>query len=151
MFNDTFGKMSPWGLIRAENQKDLQIKFHEYVKGMHTVDCCLQMYKKRDVEGNLLMGSEFSLAECMAAPILLRAVATLKGIRGVDIQKLAKDLDLSHLAAWMDAVLSWPSVTKTTPPLDFAEDMKKVHPEWIKCEEKLEFTVSGGQIVFSNL
>lgn len=148
MFNESFSKMSPFGLVTGASQEDLQKKLCEYVKGMRIVDRCLQLYKKKDVEGNLLMGSNFSQAECMAAPILVRSAAWLKDIRGVDIQTLAKSLGLAHLDRWMETVLSQPSVKKTTPPINLAENIKNVHPDWIKCDDKIVFQVCDGELVF---
>lgn len=148
MFNESFGKMGPFGLVSGESIEVLQKKLVEFAKGMQIVDRCLQLYKKRDADGDLLLGADFSQAECMAAPILVRGIAWLKGIRGLDVQKLSDDLGLVHLSRWMAAVLSRPSVIKTTPTGDLAQSIKQVHPEWFKCEDKLVYTVSNGQIVF---
>lgn len=147
MFNDSFGKMSPFGLIMGATPEALQKKLQEMASGMRIVDRCLQQYKKRNATGDFLMGSDFSQAECMAAPILVRAVAWLKGIRNVDLIQLAQDLGLAHLSAWMSAVLSRPSVKETTPDVDLAEDIKKVHPDWITCEDKLTYKVVDGRLV----
>lgn len=147
MFNESFNKMQPWGLLKAENQKELQEELGEYVKGMRIVDRCLQLYKKRDAAGDLLMGTNWSQAECMAAPILVRSAAWLKDIRGVELIKLAKDLGLQLLAKWMETVLSRASVAKTIPPVDLSENIIKVHPEWIKCMDKINFTVTAGEVV----
>lgn len=148
MFNESFGKMSPFGLIMGDSLEALQKKLQEMAKGMQIVDRCLQQYKKRNASGDFVMGLEFSQAECMAAPILVRAVDWLKGIRGVDMVQLAEDLALPYLVAWMRAVLSRPSVKETTPDVDLSENIKKVHPDWIKCEDKLTYKVVDGTLVF---
>jgi len=148
MFLEHFGKMSPFALVMGNSQEVLRQRLQDFVKGMKVVERCMQLYKKKDAEGDFLLGADFSYAECMAAPILVRGESWLKAHHGVDVRKLAVDLGLTHLSKWMEAVLARPSVTQTNPGGDIAADVKIVHPEWFTCEDKLEFTVSNGEIVF---
>lgn len=61
-----------------------------------------------------LLGSSFSLAECVAAPCVERMLAMLPYWRGFDVLDLCRQRSLTRTAAWMKAVAARPSVMATT-------------------------------------
>lgn len=145
MFAETFSRMMPWPLIRGDSKDALIAALKDYAKGMSVVERSLELYGKDG--GDFLLGADFSVAECMTAPFVVRSIGWLKEIRGVDVVKLCEDLGHARLTRWMKAVLSRPSVLQTSKTFDPA-GLKKVHPDWIKCDATLEFSISDGELVF---
>jgi len=145
MFSEAFSSMMPMKLIFGKSVEDLQGSLRAYVEGMRMADRCLQLYGLEG--GPFVLGADFSQAECMAAPFVMRADVHLQEFRGVDPKKLAVDLGCHRLHTWFCAVLNHPSVVKTSEGFD-PQGIKKVHPEWFSCDAHLTYKVVDGEVVF---
>ena len=79
------------------------------IEGLVATNAFLKHYNSSP----FLFGEKFTLAECNAAPFVLRMVTILPALTDVDPLKLCDDLELSNLKAWIDAVVQRPSVQST--------------------------------------
>jgi glutathione S-transferase len=97
--------------------------------GMVTANSCLIKHggasKPASSDGAFFLGADFSLAECMTAPFVVRGVVMLKELRGVDVIADALTMKLDRLADWMEAVASRDSVVNTSPN---ADDLASIPP-----------------------
>lgn len=148
MFNDAFGSMGWFKLIMGKNEDALRTALVDLARGMRKVERVLNIYGKPG--GDFLLGPDYSLAECMAAPLLIRGERYLRAFRDVDMKELAVELDLPRLGRWISAVLERPSTTSTSvDEVTMVSNVKEKHPAWFTCDAKLRYRVSGGVIDFS--
>ena len=61
-----------------------------------------------------MLGRQFSLAECVAAPWVERMLVMLPYWRSVNLVELCRQQSLTRTASWLQAVASRPSVLSTT-------------------------------------
>jgi len=61
-----------------------------------------------------LLGSQFSLAECVAAPWAERMILMLPYWRGLSVLDLCQQSGCPRTAAWLEAVAARPSVAATS-------------------------------------
>mmetsp|Transcript_17488 Transcript_17488/g.38102 ORF Transcript_17488/g.38102 Transcript_17488/m.38102 type:complete len:122 (-) Transcript_17488:364-729(-) len=77
--------------------------------------------------GGFFLGEDLSMAEVLTAPFILRRMATLPAIAGLDLREHCQKEGLSRLLQWMDAVAARPSLVDTTPPQeDLVESVRRM-------------------------
>mmetsp|Transcript_2646 Transcript_2646/g.3478 ORF Transcript_2646/g.3478 Transcript_2646/m.3478 type:complete len:193 (+) Transcript_2646:324-902(+) len=116
LFTEVCGSccFSYFSLLRAKDDK-LREEVKAFREGLEGVNAFLTRFGIDN--GPFLFGDRFSLAECHAAPFVVRACAILPAFTGgdchVDPLEICDELGLVRLRQWMEAVLSRPSVIAT--------------------------------------
>lgn len=110
------------GLMMCSDEASAAAAYDKLCAGMVAANACLLKHGS-SAEGSFLLGKDFSLAECLSAPFVIRARTALKVHRGVDIQADAQAMRLERLAQWLDAVAARPSVASTTPSPDYLSEV----------------------------
>lgn len=128
---------SYFAILRAEG--DAQKEAVEALKdGLASVDTFLKHYES----GPFLLGNQFSLAECNAAPFVQRMCTLLPAFTGgendADPMKICDELGLDNLKAWMEAVLKRQSVIETGVPEESLIDRTKEMLERFAAQAKEE-------------
>lgn len=109
LFMDTTGNAGFLGVLFASDEEVAE-KIEELAPRLKLVDACLE--KHGEPGGPFFLGSRFSMADLLVAPMVVRWVV-VGSMRGFDGLKLAQDLGLSRLALWAKAVSEHPSVLAT--------------------------------------
>ena len=114
LFTELFGgsAFSYFPLLRAKGDK-LEAAKQTFKDGLVGANAFLKHHKSAP----FLLGDQFSLAECNAAPFVQRACIILPAFtgptNGVNPIDICDDLGLDHLKKWMEAVMARPSVIAT--------------------------------------
>eukprot|EP00929_Paragymnodinium_shiwhaense_P100937 TRINITY_DN63641_c0_g1_i1.p1 TRINITY_DN63641_c0_g1~~TRINITY_DN63641_c0_g1_i1.p1 ORF type:complete len:153 (-),score=17.80 TRINITY_DN63641_c0_g1_i1:229-687(-) len=147
MFNDAFPSMGWFKLIMGKDLSALKSAMLDLTAGMRKVERVLDLYG--DSRGPFLLGESFSVAECLAAPLLIRGERYLRVFRGIDMMQLARQLGLPRLHEWMEAVLDRPSLLSTSvDEQTMVTNVRKQHPEWFNCDDKVTYRVTDGEVIF---
>lgn len=114
-----------FSVLRASNAQERIAAVEALQQNLVRVDAFLRYYSSSG--GPFLFGQQFSLAECNAAPFVYRMCIILPAFTGrkdghddddqsmvVDPIQMCHDLDLACLKRWMQAVMTRPSVVKTS-------------------------------------
>jgi len=124
LFTELCGSSFSYFSLLSAKDDDLRQAVKSFQEGLASVDAFLK--ELGDDDGPFLFGNRFSLAECNAAPFVLRACTILPEFTGDDCPvnplDMCDELGLVRLKQWMEAVLSRPSVIATGIP---KEDMIK--------------------------
>ena len=106
MFLDNWGSVTDtyYTVLTATSQQEVEKRMVSYVESLGVIDNLL----KQRPGGNYLLGSNFSYAECIAAPWIQRFYVTLPYFRGIVFQEeVLRNFDC--LSDWMGAVCNRPS------------------------------------------
>lgn len=105
-------KFSFFPLLLAQESAEFESEFETFKEGLVNVNSFLA--RKSLPGGPFLFGEQFSLAECISAPFLIRCCAILPSMENsVDPLKLCDELGLIRLKQWIEAVIARPSVVAT--------------------------------------
>lgn len=103
----------------AEGVEKQEAAREELVRGLTALDAFLVRAGTSDVSGDTeagyFLGSQFSMAEVITGPFLLRRMATLPAIGDFDLKAECKKHKLARLEQWMSAVAARPSLASTIP------------------------------------
>lgn len=102
-----------YSILSAGNEKSVERSFGRFVDLLATLDSLLQ-----DESGPFLVGSSFSVAECIAAPWVQRFFVTLPNFRDIDFGRVLYENGFDRTASWMEAVRERPSVIESKCPDD---------------------------------
>ena len=123
LFTELCGStFSYFPLLSAKEDKDFDAALQSFQEGLVNANAFLA----QSSEGPFCLGGQFSMAECTMAPFVQRCCAILPAFTGnkeegrpsVDPLALCDELELTHIKAWMEAVLERPSVVATGVPSD---------------------------------
>ena len=90
-------------------------RYEGIIKGLKTVDNSLRMHGEKDEGAGYLLGDNYSLAEAMTAPFVVRMLANFPEWRGVDLLEHCEVMGLDRLKKWFQAVSMRESTIQTTP------------------------------------
>ena len=103
-------------IMAAPTPETIEKLYKSLVKGMKTLDNTLNQHG--DSSGDYFLGEQFSLAEAMTAPFVVRMLANLPHHRGLGLLEICDKMELPRLKSWLLAVQARPSLVKTTPARD---------------------------------
>lgn len=109
LFMDTSGNAGFLGVLFCSTG-ELAEQIEELAPRLKLVEACLE--KHGDSGGPFFLGPNFSMADLLVAPMIVRWVL-IGRMRGFDGLQLAQDLGLGRLASWAKAVSEHPSVSST--------------------------------------
>lgn len=90
--------------------------FTKLVRGIQTIDRTLKIHgEQADDTGPFLLGNQYTLAETLTAPFVVRMIPIFKHHRGVDVLGLCDRMGASSLRRWMEAVCERPSTQQSLP------------------------------------
>ena len=100
-----------YDVLRATSEKDVERHRHSYIQSLEAINNLLQQRS----DGDYLLGSNFSYAECISAPWIQRFYVTLPYFRGIDFQEeILNNLDC--LSIWMGEICNRPSCIDSICP-----------------------------------
>lgn len=88
--------------------------YEKLLGGLQSLENALNTYGKED-GGSYLFGEEYTLAEALTAPFVIRMVANFPHHRGVDVLECCERAGFHRTARWMQAVLERPSSVASSP------------------------------------
>lgn len=105
-------------ILRAEEGSDEEAAAVDALReGMRSMERFLAATQGAEAGGPFLHGQHFSLAEICTAPMALRFMAVLPGLRpSLDPTRMLEEDGLHRLRAWLEAVCLRPSCVATAPP-----------------------------------
>lgn len=103
-----------FSFLGAKSEAALAKGYAKLLGGLQSVENCLNLYGNEE-GGSFLFGGNYTLAEALTAPFVIRQVANFPVHRGVDVIESAERAGFDRCARWMKAVLERPSSVNTTP------------------------------------
>jgi glutathione S-transferase len=122
------------GMISVpRDEEGVERELHKLLGGLRAVELCLAKHGGGGGDGHFFFGAQYSLAEALTAPFVVRMQAQLATHRGLDIGggnaggkgegaaaatsalPLCAALQLPRLQRWWAAVHARPSTVRTTP------------------------------------
>jgi glutathione S-transferase len=100
-------------LMAAPTADMIEKLFSSLLKGLKTVDIALCQHG--DARGDFFLGAQYSLAEALTAPFVVRMLANLPHHRGIDVLHICDKMEMPRLKRWLLAVQARPSTVTTTP------------------------------------
>jgi len=100
-------------VLSAGSEGSVKKSLCRFVEDLASLDAILQ-----ESEGPYLVGSSFSVAECIAAPWVQRFFVTLPYFRNIDFNVVLEENQFVRTASWMKAVECRPSVVESKCPKD---------------------------------
>jgi len=110
MFQEFAGKVGPFGVVFSDAEK-LPGALTAWTEAARSTNDYLLKYAEEG--GDFLLGADFSMAEVMCGPMVMR-LSLFESTRGVNAIALLEELGLLRLARWIRAVQSRPSIVQTT-------------------------------------
>lgn len=102
---------SYYSVLTATSQREVERCKVYYFQNLELID---QLLRQRD-DGDFLLGTEFSYAECISAPWVQRMYVTLPYFRGIDFEEeILSRFD--YLPIWMGAICNRPSCVGSICP-----------------------------------
>ena len=89
-----------YSFLSATRPEQVESIFSKVIDGLKAVDNCLQMHGSG---GSDFILSDFSLAECLTAPFVVRMLDNFKHHRNVDLLEICDHMGLDHAKKWMIA------------------------------------------------
>jgi len=89
--------------------------FETIVNALQAVQRAFQLHGEQTTSGPYFFGEQYSLAETLTAPFVVRMIPIFKHHRGVDVLCLCEALGASELKRWMQAVCERPSTVQSLP------------------------------------
>eukprot|EP00440_Ansanella_granifera_P022222 gb/GFBE01024141.1/.p2 GENE.gb/GFBE01024141.1/~~gb/GFBE01024141.1/.p2 ORF type:complete len:272 (-),score=62.61 gb/GFBE01024141.1/:7-822(-) len=109
MFLEIAGKWMPFGVVFSKTE-DLGARLREFAVASKNLNAALE--KWGEPGGDFLLGANFSMAEVIIAPFVMR-FGWWDYFRGINALKTIEELGCDRLARWVRAVQSRKSVTET--------------------------------------
>jgi len=118
LFLDKWARVtdSYYGVLTATSQKEVERQKLSYIQSLGVIDKLLQ---QQSGDGDYLLGSTFSYAECISAPWIQRFYITLPYFRGIDFEEdILSNSNFVCISSWMEAVCNRPSCIVSMCPED---------------------------------
>lgn len=124
------GKGGPHTLLQCQDEQECTRRVNQGVAdSLRKMEWLLGLYQLPG--GPFVNGTQWSLAETVVAPWLMRIVKLWPHYRGVDVFELCEKRKCPRTRAWMKAITERDIVARTTPSL---EEMQRVWgrgiPDW---------------------
>lgn len=100
-----------YSVLTAGSEVTVKKSLVRLVKDLALLDSLLQ-----ESEGPFLLGTLFSVAECIAAPWVQRFFVTLPYFRNINFHDIFEENQFERTAVWMKAVRDRPSVIESKCP-----------------------------------
>eukprot|EP00746_Dinoflagellata_sp_MGD_P039257 gnl/MRDRNA2_/MRDRNA2_194670_c0_seq1.p1 gnl/MRDRNA2_/MRDRNA2_194670_c0~~gnl/MRDRNA2_/MRDRNA2_194670_c0_seq1.p1 ORF type:complete len:154 (+),score=28.41 gnl/MRDRNA2_/MRDRNA2_194670_c0_seq1:341-802(+) len=110
MFLEFAGKIGGSGVVFSESEK-IPAALTAWADAARSANDYLINYAEEG--GDFLLGPDFSMAEVMVGPMVMR-LSMLEAMRGVNAINILQELGLTRLVKWIRAVQARPSVSDTT-------------------------------------
>jgi hypothetical protein len=110
--------------------------FLQFVHALVKCDTCLNIHGT--VDGVFLIGDNFSFAECMTAPFIVRMLANLPKHRNIDPLEQCCALGLTRMERWIIGVRDRFSVRETSPTVP---SMYAIPPYAIKAHVVMQVDI----------
>ena len=120
LFSELCGtSFSYFPILRVKDSDDPKAKEEaklKFVESLVATNSFLKHYGSNN--GPFLFGKQFTLAECNVAPFVQRMCIVLPAMTDDDVNpiQICEELQLTHLKAWILAILQRPSVQSTSVP-----------------------------------
>jgi glutathione S-transferase len=115
-------------LMKAKKKSELKKHYEKFLHALVKVDNCLRMHGCED-GGPFFIGYNFTLAECLTAPFVVRMLANLPFHRSIDIFEDCRSLNLMKLFVWLEAVRDRESLALTSPSIASLSEPPKAFVE----------------------
>lgn len=111
------GKGGPHALLQTQNEQECTRKVEQGVTdSLKKMEWLLELYQLPG--GPFVNGADWSLAETVVAPWLMRVVRLWPHYRGVDVFELCKKKRTPKTSQWIKAIVERDIVLRTTPSFD---------------------------------
>ena len=121
LFSELCGtSFSYFPILRVKDSDDPKAKEEAKLKFVESLVATNSFLKHYGSNGPFLFGKQFTLAECNVAPFVQRMCIVLPAMTDDDVNpiQICEELQLTHLKAWILAILQRPSVQSTSVPKD---------------------------------
>jgi len=102
-------------LMRSQHEDDCLVEFERLCIGLSATGNWIRKCGPASNQGPFFLGQQYSLAECLTAPFVVRILAQLQHNRGVDILSACDQLGYPELRVWMEATRDRSSTVATSP------------------------------------
>lgn len=124
IFMETFQRAN-MAFMTASSESAVKVEYKKLLDGMHSVDETLKRHGEQGAgpDAPFFFGTQYTVAEAMTAPFVVRMQAMFKEHRDVDLAAHCDQLGFTALSKWWKGVMERPSTLLTTPHLDGLKQM----------------------------
>ena len=102
-----------YNVLKATSHKQVEKPKISYIQSLESIEKILQQRS----DGDYLLGTNFSYAECIAAPWIQRFYVTLPYFRGINFKEdILLSNNLHSVMNWMEAICNRPSCMESKCP-----------------------------------
>lgn len=147
MFLEVANKFMPFGVVFSKYE-NLDKAFKDFAAAAKQMNAALERWGEAG-GGDFLLGNQFSMAEVLPAPLLMR-LSMWDWWRGVNAIELIEKLGHARLAKWMKAVMARESVKKTFHNME-KHDMEEYFQFLGASPGKVSYTIKDGTVTVTHV
>merc|ERR1711998_537636 len=104
-----------FSIMLAKSEDAVAKEFRTLVNGLQAIDKCLRQFGEHTPAAPYFLGAQYSLAETLTAPFVVRLLPNLRQHRGIDLLSCAGKLGLQAIQPWLQSVCTRPSTVASMP------------------------------------
>ena len=124
IFMETFQR-SNMTFMTANSEATVKMEYKKLMDGLKAVNDTLEKHGEQGpgADAPFFFGAQYTVAEALTAPFVVRMQPLFKEHRDVDLQVHMEQLGFHALARWWKAVMERPSTLLTTPNVESLKPM----------------------------